>query len=260
MSALDLIVSALGLSFGSFISACAYRIPRGISVVAPRSFCPSCKSILKWYDVIPLVGIAINRGKCRECGAKIPVADLAIELLAAVLVLLMFFQYGMSLQFLLSSTLTLFLVLIACIDWQHLVIPNKVVAFGIAIGLMLVLASWQVDALLKSLIGLAGGGAFMLAIMLLANWFFKKETMGMGDIKLAAMIGLYVGLEGFLISLWLAAISGAFFGFGRMVLKGRVQDDRLPFGSFLAGSSVLYLIFQSQINEWIQLWLTSTLS
>ncbi len=260
MIAAHIIVSILGLSFGSFIGACAYRIPRGISITTQRSFCPSCQSKLRWYDIVPLFGFIMNLGKCRKCGARIPFSDVLIELFAAVLIVVVFLQHGASLQFPLFASFALLLVLIALIDWRHLVIPNRIIVFGIAIGFVLLGANWPADVFFKSLVGMAGAGAIMLAIMLLGNWFFNKETMGMGDIKLAAMIGLYVGIEGFLLSLWLAAIAGALFGFGRMVLNGRLQEKRLPFGSFLAGSSILYLMFQSQMQEWIQLWLTSILS
>jgi leader peptidase (prepilin peptidase) / N-methyltransferase len=260
MFALNLIIYLLGLSFGSFIGACAYRIPRGISITATRSFCPGCRSVLPWYDIIPVFGYVLNRGKCRTCGKRIPIADVAMELLAGGLVLLAFMQYGISLQFLFFGSLMLVLTLVAFIDWQHLIIPNKVILTGIAVGALFDVLRWQTDVLLSSLLGMAAATLILSGIMLVGNRLLRKETMGMGDIKLAGMIGFTIGLEGFLVSLWIAAAAGALFGLSCALVRGRLQDDKLPFGSFLAGSSILYMIFQTRIHEWIQLWLTSNLS
>lgn len=260
MYAIDIIVSILGLSFGSFLSACAYRIPRGISVTTQRSFCPGCQSSLRWYDIIPVLGFAINRGTCRSCGARIPMTDFATEIFTGILLLAMFLQYGMSMQFLFFGSFGLILTLIALIDWQHLIIPNKIVAIGVAAGVILRIVPWQWDALLDSLIGAAAAGAVLLCIMLVGNRIVQKQTMGMGDIKLAVLIGFYIGLEGFLVSLWTAALAGALFGLVRILLRRQPPDGRLPFGSFLAASSILSALFQTQLHEWIDLWLTSTLS
>ena len=260
MLALDFIVSIMGLSFGSFIGACAYRIPRGISITTQRSFCPSCRSILYWYEIVPLFGFVLNGGKCRECGTRIPTSDLVIELCSGVLFVVMFLQHGASLQFLLFGSFGLLLMLIALIDWQHFIIPNEIIVFGIALGLVLNVARWQTDALLDSLVGFTVALFVMLSMLFLGNWLLKKETMGAGDVKLAALVGLYIGLEGFLVALWLAAAAGALFGLSRALFLGRRLDDKLPFGAFLAGASIFYVIFQSPLHAWVHLWLISILS
>ncbi len=259
MSVLEFIVSITGLSFGSFIGACAYRIPRGISVITTRSFCSSCRAVLQWYEIIPLVGFIISQGKCRHCGARIPAADLLVELSAGVLVLLLFLRFGVSIEFMVYTCFVLLMLLVASIDWHHLVIPNRVLLAGFALGFLIQLAGWRTDVLLDSLKGAAGAGILLLVVMLIGNLAFRKDTMGGGDIKLATLVGFYIGFQGFLVSLWIAAATGALFGLGRARAPGRGLDEKIPFGSFLAAASILYVIFQVQFQEWIQQCLTYAL-
>lgn len=259
MISVELIISLLGFSLGSFINACAYRIPRGISVVSPRSFCPGCQTTLRWYDIIPLFGFLISRGRCRNCGVKISLIDPLAELCTAGLAVVLFLEYGASLQFLSFLSFSLIMVLIAVIDWQHLVIPNKIIVSGFILGVVLRIAAFDFSVLLESVLACLAAAAAILFVRLTGNIIFRKETMGMGDVKLSGLIGFYAGLPGFLISFWIAALAGAIFGLGRMALKGRTADTKIPFGTFLAVSSILYVLLKDIFEQWVESWWTSIL-
>jgi leader peptidase (prepilin peptidase)/N-methyltransferase len=256
---IELIVSLLGLSLGSFINACAYRIPRGISVVSPRSFCPGCQTTLRWHEIIPVVSFLVERARCRNCSSRISLIYPVGEILTGALVLLLFLKHGVSLEFVTSTTFALLMVLVAVIDWRHLIIPNKIVVSGLILGLLLKTLPLNTGELVESAVASLVAGAVTLSVLLLGNWIFRKETMGMGDVKLCFLIGFYLGLQGFLVSLWLAAFSGAIFGTARIIVGKFSVENRIPFGSLLAGASILYLLLQIFFQRWIDLWLTSIL-
>jgi leader peptidase (prepilin peptidase)/N-methyltransferase len=256
---IELIISLLGLSLGSFVTACAYRIPRQISVVSPRSFCPECRATLRWYDIIPLLGFVINRGRCRECGARISLLDLMAEFCMAGLAVILFLQYGLTLDFACFLSFSLIMVLIAVIDWQHLIIPNKIIVAGFIVGFIIRIVSLDLAVLKQGILTSLVAAAVTFSILIAGNLFFRKETMGMGDVKLSGLIGFYVGLPGFLISFWIAVVAGAIFGLGRIWLKRRTVDTKIPFGAFLAVSSLAYVLLQDVFNRWIESWLTSVL-
>ncbi len=260
MFELTIIISLLGLSLGSFINVCAYRIPRGISVFLPRSFCPTCNHSLMWYELIPVAGYALDHGRCRYCKEHISASYPIIEIISTGIIVALLLKYSLTLEFALSSIFCLLMLLIAIIDWKHLVIPNQIVIVGFILGLAikaLVNSTILVNAIISSI-----GSLIMVAIiLLLSNRFFKKKTMGWGDVKLAAVIGLFLGFQNFLIVLWLAAIIGTFYG-TFIVLKNNHKSQidnrqlKIPFGSFLAITACVVLYFQDTISELIQSWLT----
>jgi len=147
------------------------------------------------------------------------------------------------------------MLLIAIIDWKHLIIPNQIVIIGAILGLAmkaLVHSSVLVSAIASSI----GSLVIITIILLLSNLFFKKETMGWGDVKLAGVIGLFLGFQNFLIVLWLAALGGSVYGIWLMRRRGMLRESKLPFGSFLAITACVVLYFQETISELIQSWLT----
>lgn len=161
------------------------------------------------------------------------------------------------------------MVLIAIIDWKHLIIPNQIVIVGLITGFLikgLLGETTIIDGFLSSILSFLT----LLVVMLLCNFFLKKQSMGMGDVKLAAVIGLFLGYRDFLIALWLAAVTGAFYGIITNKLSNRQLSNRqssitnhqsrithlIPFGSFLAVAACVVLYFQENILELIQSWLT----
>ena len=255
MLELIFISSLLGLSLGSFINVCAYRVPRKISVLSLRSFCPSCNHSLAWYELIPVVGYVIIRGRCRYCKERISSSYPLIEIISAGIIVALLLKYSLTLEFALSSIFCLLMLLIAIIDWKHLIIPNQIVIAGFIIGLALkVLISNQI--FVNAIISSVGSLVVVTIILLLSNLFFKKETMGWGDVKLAGVIGLFLGIQNFLIVVWLAALGGSVYGIWLMRKQVKQRESKLPFGSFLAIAACVVLYFQETISELMQTWLT----
>jgi len=264
MLELTIISSLLGLSLGSFVNVCIYRLPRGISVLALRSFCPSCNHCLTWYELIPVVGYALNRSRCRYCKEHISLSYPLVEILSAGILIVLFLKYSLTLEFALSSVFYLLMLLIAIIDWKHLIIPNQIMIVGFIFGLAMK-ALVNRDALVNAIISSIGSLVVLAIILLLSNYFFKKETMGWGDVKLASVIGLFLGFQNFLIILWISSIVGTLYALARSRKRithftiGNPQseiDFELPFGSFLAVAACVIFYFQETISELIQAWLT----
>ncbi len=235
-------LSALfGLSLGSFANVCIYRIPRKLSVVHPRSFCPSCGRTLRWYELFPILSFVFLNRQCRTCRSRIPIRYPLVELASGVTSLLMFFNCGLTADFIMKTVLFVLLMIIAIIDWEFLIIPNILVAAGLVLGV--------VDASLVSRLPIIAAfisalacGAMVFLVRVAGNAVYRKETMGLGDVKLAVLLGLFIGLPDFLLALWLAAALGIAYWLIRHLLSGADRELKLPFGSFLAASSfLLYL-------------------
>ncbi|MGD1045727.1 MAG: prepilin peptidase [Bacteroidota bacterium] len=250
-----IISSLLGLSLGSFVNVCAYRLPRGVSVLALRSFCPFCNHRLTWYELIPVVGYALNRSRCRYCKERISPSYPFVEIFSAGIMLALLLKYSITSEFALSSIFCLLMLLIAIIDWKYLIIPNQIVIVGFIFGLA-IKALVNNDVLVNAMVSSIGSLAVVAIILLLSNLFFKKETMGWGDVKLAGVIGLFLGFQNFLIVIWLAALGGSVYGVWLMRKRGMLRETKLPFGSFLAIAACVVLYFQETISEIIQSWLT----
>lgn len=264
MLELLIISSLLGLALGSFINACAYRIPRGISIFASRSFCPSCNHRLKWYELIPVAGYVINRGGCRYCKEHISLLYPFVEITSAGIIIILLFKYNLTYEFAISSIFCLLMLLIAIIDLQHFIIPNSIIIAGFIIGFAIRAFAYY-ETLLYTILSSIGSMIVVAAILLLSNRISKKETMGWGDVKLAGVIGLFLGFPKFLVVLWFAAVFGTIYALTRS-RKGNAHfaidnpqseiDFKIPFGSFLAAASCVIVYFQETISEWIQIWLT----
>jgi leader peptidase (prepilin peptidase) / N-methyltransferase len=256
MLELTIISSLLGLSLGSFINVCVYRLPRKLSIVSLRSSCPHCQKQLNWFELIPVLGFAFYKGRCKTCGERISIIYPIVEILTAVLVVSAFLQNGISLRSFELTVFSLLMLTVAIIDWEHLIIPNQLIITGLIAGIFLKGLYGKTDlveCLLSSVISFLA----LLLFMLLGNFIFKKESMGMGDVKLAAVIGLFLGYLDFLLALWVAAIFGTLYS----IIKSSISNlsshnlNKVPFGSFMATAGCIVFFFQEKISELIQTWL-----
>ena len=236
-----------GASIGSFLNVCAYRIPRAISVVSGRSFCPSCGRVLRWFELIPIVSfIMICRGRCTRCRARVSFQYPVVEFLSGAWVVLVVLVGGLSPETLLVILFAHSMLLVALIDWRHYVIPNNVLLWSLGLAVALK-AMMGISALWPALLALASSFVVVFLVLLSGKFLFGREAMGMGDVKLAATIGFVLGLPGVLLSLWLGALGGLTFAAVRRVTPGdRAQkEERIPFGSFLALSSVSLALIET---------------
>ncbi len=256
-----------GLSLGSFCNVCIYRLPRGLNVITGRSFCPYCKCTLRWYELIPVASYVMLRGRCLRCGDRISLQYPAVELISGVIIVLAYLEYGFSASSVTAAVFLLSMLVVAFTDWQALVIPNEVLLVALVVGGVFEIvalpdhgsvhaSSFPFSLLpVSSFLSCALSFATMFLLLLGGNLIFKKETMGFGDVKLAGVIGLYVGWKVFLAVVWTAALAGGLYGLFILYVMKKPKDTKLPFGAFLAAAAGAALIFQSQVQAVVNTWL-----
>lgn len=240
-------VVLLGLCFGSFLNVVIYRLPLGLSLVRPRSRCGACGNQIRWYHNVPVLGWIGLRGKCADCGAKIAVRYPLVEAIGAALFTLALLGFATPIESLAAAWVCLSLLVVFFVDLDHRIIPDEISLGGTAFGL--ILAHWTiglVPALIAAAVG--AGGLFLV------GWGYERargrQGMGLGDVKLAAMLGAFLGLEGLLLTVLLASFLGAVTGMGLMAARKGSGLTALPFGSFLAPAAVLALVWGPGIWSW----------
>ena len=243
------LVGILGLILGSFLNVVIYRLPRGLSLVTPPSHCPSCGKPIKFYDNIPLISYILLKGRCRECGARISWRYPLVEGLTALCLVVLFLKYGLSIKGVAYSVLTLFLIPISFIDAERGLILNKLTIPCFILGILIILI-FQIEMWKSALLGLLSGGAIMLLIAVAGELIFKKESLGMGDVKLLVIIGTYVGFPHVLISLFFGILIAAIFILWGVIFKKLRFGNTIPFGPFIAIGTLVYLVWGETILNW----------
>lgn len=250
-----------GLSLGSFINVLVYRLPRGKSVVMPRSACPACAAPIKWFDNIPLLSFIRLRARCRNCGARISWRYPILELLTGILfVWVHFYVLGTSRDLILVPFYWYFcasLVALSAIDLEHYIIPDRINYPLVVVGLALAalypehLGGGSLSAGLRlSGAGLVVGAGALYLIRLLGRGLFKKEAMGMGDVKLLAAVGAWQGWQSALLAIFLGAAAAAVVGLLMIAAKKARWQSKLPFGPYLALGSLATLFYGSSLIHW----------
>jgi leader peptidase (prepilin peptidase)/N-methyltransferase len=239
--------AVIGAIFGSFFNVVAYRLPRGESLSRPRSRCPGCQTPIKPYDNVPIVSWLVLRGKCRACGSRISARYPVVEAVTALLCGLVVLAKGLDKDAVLPLALVLLLVPVTLIDLDHRIIPNKLMIVGAVLAPALLL--WvDPDALVEHLIaGVAAGAFFLVAVLA------YPRGMGVGDIKLAAVLGLFLG-RAVGPAVFIALISGTLVGALIMARKGVAEGRKtaVPFGPFLAlGGVVALFAGDAMVNAYL---------
>ena len=245
-TAVGAVLAALfGAILGSFLNVVAYRLPRGESLASPGSRCPACGTPIKFYDNVPVLSWFILRGRCRACGERFSGRYAAVEAATALLCALVVIAKGADSDAWLGLAFVLLLVPIALIDLDHRLIPNKLTLPGAVIAVALVLA-FQSDDLLEHLIAAAAAGGFLLVAALV-----YPAGMGMGDVKLAAVMGLYLG-RAVGPAMFAALILGTVVGALIIARKGAREGRKtaIPFGPYLALGGLVGLFAGDAIVDW----------
>lgn len=240
----------VGACFGSFLSVCIWRIPRGESVVRPRSHCPACGKLIPWYRNLPVASWLALRGKCADCGARISPRYLLLELLTASLFALVAWEHSGDLAVMLLGWVIVFgLELGTFIDIDWYILPDRVTIGGIVLGLVAsavlprIHGAWAwYDGILASLTGLALGFGLLWAIALLGRIVYKKEAMGFGDVKLMGAVGALFGWEAVLFVLFASSLVGSIAGIGLMLAGKRDLQGRIPYGPFIALGALIWML------------------
>jgi leader peptidase (prepilin peptidase)/N-methyltransferase len=224
----------LGAIFGSFLNVVVYRLPRHESVVSPPSHCPSCGTPVRPYDNIPILSWLLLRGHCRGCGEPISVRYPLVEALTAALCAGAVLTHSSAAGIALSVTLILLVVPAALIDLEHRIIPNKITGLGAVLALAIGLALDPAGEPERLIAGAAAGGFLLVAALA------YPAGMGMGDVKLAGMMGLFLGAS-VAPALLVALLSGVTLGVVVIAREGAQAGRRtaIPFGPFLAFGALL---------------------
>lgn len=249
MTIIYILVFILGLLIGSFLNVCIYRIPAGQTVVTTPSHCYACGNNLKPLDLIPVLSYLFLRGRCRYCGASISWQYPLVELLTALLFLAVVYDKGLTWSAVAMLLFMSMLVVASFIDLAHQIIPDGVLLVGGILGIPLVYLQ-SLEQLKWGMLGFFAAGLLLLLIAILS-----KGGMGGGDIKLAAVMGLYLGLKLVAVALMLAFILGGTIGIILLLTGLKSRKDPVPFGPFLAVGAVL----ASFIGENIIVWYTNFL-
>ncbi|MHB8792068.1 MAG: prepilin peptidase [Thermoleophilia bacterium] len=236
------ILFVFGAVIGSFLNVVIYRLPRQLSLVAPGSHCPRCEQPVKWYDNIPLVSYVLLRGQCRHCGQGIAMRYPTVELLTAVLWTLAGVEFGMTWSLLPALLFLSSLVAIFYIDLDHSLILNIIVLPVAVIGLAANIAI-SPDRWLEYLAAGLMSATFFFVVAVL-----KPGGMGMGDVKLAGMMGFFLGKD-VLIGLFMGFLIGALTGVALMAAGVKGRKSRIPFGPFLAIGAVIALFFGTELLD-----------
>jgi leader peptidase (prepilin peptidase)/N-methyltransferase len=244
------LVFMFGMCIGSFLNVCIYRLPSSMSILKPsRSFCPQCKSAIKFYDNIPVFSYIWLKGRCRNCKSSISLRYPLVELITGILAISILFLFGLTLEGLVYFIFISSLLVITFIDIDHKIIPDIITLPGIPIGL---LTSFVLPAMtfMSSLVGLLVGGGSLLLVACVYSLITHKEGMGGGDIKLLGMIGAFLGWKGVIFTIFAASLTGTLVGIIVMLQKGKNLKFAIPFGPFLSIGAMSYVFFGERVMYW----------
>lgn len=237
-----------GAAIGSFLNVCIYRIPLKVSIIKPSSRCPFCEHPLRIYDNLPIVSYLWLKGKCRDCGARISWRYPLVELLTAVLAVMLFVKFGLSLNFLAHFLFVAALVVTTFIDLDHKIIPDVITLPGIPLFFLAAVFISRIHWL-EALLGLLIGGGVLFTIAIVYELTTKREGMGGGDIKLLAMIGAFFGWKSLLFILLFSSLFGAIVGLAAILIKKQNMKYAVPFGPFLSAAAIAYIFWGENITR-----------
>ena len=232
-------VFCFGLAVGSFANVCIHRLPRKESVVVPGSHCPACAAAVRPLDNIPVISYIVLGGKCRDCATRSSPIYSVIETVTAVLLLAGFFKFGLSFDFMVYAAVAPALVIITAIDIEHQIIPDVITLPGIALGLAVgTYTIGYADSLLGFFVG--GGLFYLLAVL-------SNGGMGGGDIKYISPAGALLGWQKVLLVNFIGAMLGSVFGVFQITVQKKSRKSLIPFGPFLATSTLITLFYGNSL-------------
>lgn len=237
----------LGAALGSFINVVIYRLPQGLSLWFPRSHCPNCKRPVRPHENLPIIGYLFLKGRCAGCKERISLRYPLVEVAGAGLTVLALLYADTPLAALLWTVFVLALLAVVFIDYDHRIIPDAITLPGILIGLLWALGG--APSLTRSLLGVVAGGGGLLLVAVVYRLVTGREGLGMGDVKLMAMVGAFLGWEGALGTILCGSFVGSLVGVGLMIGGRGGRQTALPFGTFLAPAAWIVLFAGKSLWE-----------
>ena len=270
MISIAIAVFLFGLIIGSFLNVCILRIPLAESVVLPASHCPACGTSIKPYDNIPVVSWLVLAGRCRKCKARISAMYPMVELATGLLFVACYLVFGLNAEALKWAIFGALMIVLTITDLRERILPDKVNFLGLGLGLLLSFFTRPVDgtalwlanrwfafpppeAALSFADALIGAGAASGLLWLVAEGYFRargREGMGLGDVKMMAMAGAFLGLQRALLTILLGSLLGSIIGVAVIAIGRKGRDFELPFGTFLGAGAMLVVFFGSAALDW----------
>lgn len=259
-----------GASIGSFLNVCIYRIPRGFSVVKPRSHCPLCNKAIPWYHNIPILSYFLLRGKCCYCSGPISPRYALVETLTAFLFLMVWLKFDLiagprplelqpvtdwklvPIYWLMISGL----ILGTFVDFEFMIIPDRVTIGGVVAGILLSLivpsmhetqSIWM--SLFFSALGASIGWGILKFVAVAGRIIFKKDAMGLGDVKLIAGIGAFLGWKAVLFTIMMSSLFGSVVGIVLVLSGRREMQSRIPYGPYIALAAIVWIFWGPAMVE-----------
>lgn len=240
-----ILIFIIGLCIGSFLNVCIYRIANGESIVFPSSHCMKCGIEIKKRDLIPVISYVLLKGKCRNCGDKISIRYPLIELTNGILYILLYLSVGFSLELFKGCIFISLLLVIAFIDFDTHEVYRSTTIFGMIVGIVFLVLNYTLEGLLpwNNIVGaLIGYGIIWLIVIL-------TKGMGEGDIDIAMICGLFLGIKGIILNLFLAFIIGGIVATILLILIKMGRKSEMAFGPYLAVGGIITLLYGSYIME-----------
>ena len=261
--ALIIVFALVGTAIGSFLNVCIDRLPAGKSIVSPPSHCEVCQRRLVPVDLVPVFSYLWLRRRCRYCKAPIPLRPLWVEAGTGCLFAYFFWHFGLSVELAVAVFYGSLFIVIGIIDLEHGLILDKIIFPALPVALIIdsfvapagsiaFYLPWPwLNGLANGLVGGAIGFVFLLIVYLASILIYKREGMGLGDVKMAILIGLVTGPLLVLVTLAMGALLGALAGIFLLVLKIKKRKESIPFGPFLSLATIVTLLWGSTILSYI---------
>jgi leader peptidase (prepilin peptidase)/N-methyltransferase len=246
---LSIILFFFGLLIGSFLNVVAFRTLIGESIAFPPSHCTSCGHQLKPFDLVPLLSYILLRGTCRYCRQSVTPAYFWGELATGLLFAWAGWMWGWQWETVVALFIISILVVIVQTDFRAMIIPNRIIAFGVAIGVVFRIFVHDLP-IWNYLLSFLVGGAIIYVIGIVSSYVLKKEAMGGGDVKLFAFVGLMLGFKLLLLSIFLASLSGLLFGTILLLTRKTKPGSYIPFGPYIALGSLVSYGWGNRIMDW----------
>ncbi len=272
MSLYDAVYFLFGLAVGSFLNVCIHRLPRRESIVFPGSHCPRCGHAVRPYDNIPVISYLVLRGKCRDCGNPISPQYPVVELITGIAFLACALKWEFEPATFVNSLFEAILVCLVFIDYRHQILPDAITIPGTVVGILL--SSFQAGGFFNdvvcyniassllpdnperlipwagSIFGAVVGGGVLLVVGLAYKAVRKRQGLGMGDVKMMAMVGGFLGWRLALLTVFFGSFIGSIAGVFLILFRGRNLQHKLAFGTFLGVAATLALLFGPALIDW----------
>jgi len=238
------LIVVFGFIIGSFLNVLIYRLPRGESIISPPSHCPDCGHKLGFLELIPVISYFILGGRCRFCGSKISLRYPLVELITGIIFLINYLLLFNPIILFSGLFLSSLLIVLTLIDLDHQILPDKLTLSGMGVGLLLSFFRPEFSSL-SALLGLVLAGGLLLIIAIIS-----RGGMGGGDIKMMMMVGTFVGPVLAVIAIFLGAAIGLIFSLPGLITGKLQSKSKLPFGPYLAISSLIIWFWGEQLLQW----------